>query len=312
MFVLNNNREPLIPCKPQRSRKILKNGDAKVLKRAPFTIKFVHGNSGYKQELLIGIYTGSKTIKCGLIGLGQVIYQSQVALCQYISKKMVQRAMYLYTYRGRMSRYRPARWENKASMRRNGRLASRILIALCEDFHHDLHVEQFELKMRESCAKHAKEIGILMSRLKYEWSFTETFWYENKHMREKVLQLPNEDYFDNFAICLGNDEYGHKKPVAYFNRHVSKGVRSEKQIPFDKAFWLKKHDIISTPQCIGFVKGRRSAGYFVLETITGNKIHASANIMKNTMRISTLTTTLTQPMKAVIAPVAKTTCILTA
>ncbi|MFA0697663.1 RRXRR domain-containing protein, partial [Vibrio sp. 10N.222.49.C9] len=32
VFVLNKNGEPLMPCKPQKARVLLKRGDAKVIK----------------------------------------------------------------------------------------------------------------------------------------------------------------------------------------------------------------------------------------------------------------------------------------
>ena len=50
----------------------------------------------------------------------------------------------------------------------------------------------------------------------------------------------------------------------------------------------------------GLVKGKRSSGYFALETILGEKVHASANIKKNTVLVSARTTTLTQLMEAAI------------
>ncbi|PTB30945.1 RRXRR domain-containing protein, partial [Photobacterium phosphoreum] len=38
VFVLNKNKEPLMPCLPSKARKLLKDGKAKVVKRTPFTI----------------------------------------------------------------------------------------------------------------------------------------------------------------------------------------------------------------------------------------------------------------------------------
>ena len=64
--------------------------------------------------------------------------------------------------------------------------------------------------------------------------------------------------------------------VASGDYQQTKGIRSEKKIPVGKLFGLKKHDFISTVQGTGFVKGKRSSGYFALETILGEKIHASA------------------------------------
>ncbi|WP_210447176.1 RNA-guided endonuclease IscB [Vibrio crassostreae] len=399
VFVLNKNGEPLMPCKPQKARVLLKRGDAKVIKRTPFTIKLIGGSSGYKQPLVAGMDTGSKTVGCAVVGLGKVIYQSQVALRQDVSKKMKLRAMYRRSRRGRKCRYRPARWLNRSSMRATGRLAPSLkskldshlrerdfvesilpisewrvetasfdihricnpevtgagyqngqqkdfynvkayvlhrdgyqcqsgrkgkhsnklhvhhiifrskggtgtpsnLLTLCEMCHNDLHSGQFELKAKKSRTKYATEVGIIKSRLKSKWSFIETFGYETKFKREQILGLPKEHYLDAVAICLEDGEYVEQNPTVYFKRHVAKGdyqltkgARSEKRIPVGKLFGLKKHDLISTPQGTGFVKGKRSSGYFALETITGGKVHASVNVKKNTVRLSARTTTLIQ------------------
>jgi HNH endonuclease. len=175
------------------------------------------------------------------------------------------------------------------------------LITLCESCHADLHAGKFELKVKKSRTKHATEIGIIKSRLKQEWLFTETFGYETKFKREQILGLPKEHYYDAVAICLEGVEFISKNNFVFFKRHVSKGdyqltkgSRSEKKIPVGKIFGLKKHDFISTPQGDGFVKGKRSSGYFALETITGEKVHASANVKKKAVRMSARTTTLIQ------------------
>ncbi len=414
VFVLNKNGEPLMPCKPQKARKLLAAGKAKVVTRVPFTIKLTFGSSGYKQPLTGGMDTGSKHVGCAVIGLGKIVYQSQIALRQDVSKKMQQRAMYRRARRGRKCRYRKARWANRASMRKEGRLAPSLkskldshlrekkfvetilpithwkvetasfdihkitnqrvqgveyqrgaqkdfynvkayvlwrdnytcqsgqkckhsdklqvhhivfrsnggtdtplnLISLCEKCHKDLHDGYFVLKSKKSKTKHATEIGIIKSRLKQRWHFEETFGYETKFKREQILSLPKTHYYDAVAICC-DSELMLPSSVVYFKRHVAKGdyqlttgKRSEKKIPVGKLFGLKKHDLIQTPQGTGFVKGKRSSGYFALETITGEEIHASANVKKDTVRLTARTTTLTQPMRAAIPPTAKAVGIL--
>jgi hypothetical protein len=107
------------------------------------------------------------------------------------------------------------------------------------------------------------------------------------------------------AICCADGELVQTASQVFHKRHVAsgdyqqtKGIRSEKKIPVGKLFGFKKHDFIKTPQGIGFIKGKRSSGYFALETILGKKIHASANIKKNTVRLTARTTTLTQQMES--------------
>lgn len=126
VYVINQHGKPLMPCVPPKARALLKEGKAKVIRRDPFTIKLLHGSSGYRQEVVAGMDTGSKTVGCAAIANGKVLYQAEVALRDDVSKKMEQRAMYRRNRRGRKTRYRPARWSNRASMRAEGRLVPSI------------------------------------------------------------------------------------------------------------------------------------------------------------------------------------------
>lgn len=126
VFVLNRHGKPLMSCKPSKAKKLLKTGKAKVVRRMPFTIKLLFGSSGYKQSVVAGIDSGSKVIGSAVIANGQVLYQAEIQTRQDVSKKMQQRAMYRKNRRGRKTRYRKARWQNRASMRKKGRIAPSI------------------------------------------------------------------------------------------------------------------------------------------------------------------------------------------
>jgi hypothetical protein len=62
VFIHNQNNKPLMPCKPSKARKLLKEGKAKVISRIPFTIKLLYGSSGYIQPIIAGMDTGSKVL----------------------------------------------------------------------------------------------------------------------------------------------------------------------------------------------------------------------------------------------------------
>ena len=123
VYVFNKKGKPLMPCKPAIARLLLKEGKAKCIRRTPFTIKLLTDTTGYKQEVVAGMDTGSKTIGCAAIANGKVVYQSEVQARQDVSKKMEQRRMYRRTRRSRKTQYRKARWQNRASMQKEGRLA---------------------------------------------------------------------------------------------------------------------------------------------------------------------------------------------
>ena len=61
-YVLNQHGHPLMPCSPAKARHLLKDGKAKLMKRAPFTIQLLYGSSGYWQDVTLGVDAGSKHI----------------------------------------------------------------------------------------------------------------------------------------------------------------------------------------------------------------------------------------------------------
>lgn len=396
VYVINKNGNPLMPCKSAKAKHLLKAGKAKVVNRIPFTIKLLWDCEENTQEVIAGMDTGSKTIGCAAIANGKVVYQSEVQVRQDVSKKMEQRKMYRRSRRSRKTRYRKARWQNRASMRKKGRLAPSIkskvdshlrekkfvesilpvtilkvetasfdihkisnpdvkrcdyqkgnqkgfynvkayvlhrdgyqcqkcktkkgnlhvhhivfrsnggtdtpsnLITLCEGCHDRLHNGEFEIKGARSKTKHATEVGVVKSQLKKRFGdFEETFGYETKFKREQVLQLPKSHHFDAVAICCEEGEIVSLSDSVYFKKHVAKGdyqqtkgSHSEKRIPTGKLFGLRKFDYIQTPKGIGFVKGKRSTGFFAISDLGGNVISPSVNVKKDCTRLKARTTTL--------------------
>jgi len=389
VYVLNKEGKPLMPCKPVIARLLLKEGKAKCIRRTPFIIKLLADTTEYKQEVVAGMDTGSKTVGCAAIANGKVVYQSEVQLRQDVSRKMEQRRMYRRNRRSRKTRYRKPRWQNRASMRKKGRLApstkSKVdshlrekqfvesilpvskwkvetasfdihkisnpnvkrweyqngnqkgfynvkayvlhrdnyqcqkcktkkgklhihhivfrsnggtnlpnnLITLCKECHEKLHKGEFKIKGMRSKTRHATEIGIVKSQLKKQFGdFEECFGYETKFKREQILQLPKKHYNDAVAICCSEGEiiepYDYvlyKKSISKGDYQQCKGIRSEKRIPTGKLFGIRKFDYIQTDKGSGFVKGKRSSGYFSIMDIFGNTIHNSVNIKKNVKRL---------------------------
>jgi len=77
VYVLNQDRKPLMPCTPVIARILLKEGKAKVKSRVPFTIKLTYKTTEYTQPVIGGMDTGSKTIGTAAIANGKVIYQAE-------------------------------------------------------------------------------------------------------------------------------------------------------------------------------------------------------------------------------------------
>ena len=398
VYVISKTGKPLMPCKEAKARKLLRVGKAKVKKRTPFTIKLLFDCEEETQDIIAGMDTGSKTIGTACIGNGRVLYQSEVAIRQDVSKKLERRRMYRRTRRGRKTRYRKPRWANRATSRRKERLAPSIrskveahlrekrfvesilpvnrwkvetakfdihkisdpnvsrwtyqkgrmkdfyntkayvlhrdnyqcqnkeckektnklevhhtvfrskggtdspgnLITLCADCHAALHRGEWELNGSVSKTKHATEVGIVRSQLiKVFGEHQETFGYETKLKREQILDLPKTHYHDAIAIACAEGEIVeplshlyHKRNIAKGDYQQTKGVRSEKLILTGKLFGLRKFDLIETPKGTGFVKGKRSTGFFAISDFDGTAIHNSVNVKKSCRRLSARTSTL--------------------
>lgn len=130
-----------MPTNQAKARILLKTGKAKVVSRVPFTIKLTYNSNSYTQPIVAGMDTGSKKIGCAAIGNNKVLYQSETEIRQDVSSKMQQRAMYRRTRRSRKTRYRPARFDNRANSRKDGRLAPSIRSKLESHLREKLFVE---------------------------------------------------------------------------------------------------------------------------------------------------------------------------
>ena len=127
VYVINQNGNPLMPCKPSKARKLLRDGKAKVVRREPFTIKLKWLATEYTQPLTLGIDNGSKTIGSAVRDEdNQVYYLSEITLRQDVKSKMDQRRMYRKTRRARKTRYRKARFLNRKNSTKNDRYAPTI------------------------------------------------------------------------------------------------------------------------------------------------------------------------------------------
>lgn len=124
VYVLNKHGTPLMPCKPQRARKLLKEKKAKVVKRTPFTIQLKYGSSGYKQPINLGVDSGYSHEGMSAITFKEEVYASDTQLRTDIVKLLSERRAYRRTRRSRKTRYREPRFKNRS--RENNWLAPSI------------------------------------------------------------------------------------------------------------------------------------------------------------------------------------------
>lgn len=113
VYVINNQGRPLMPCKPQQARKLLKGKKAKIINHEPFTIQLSYGSSGYTQPVTLGVDTGSKMIGLSAVANNKEVYASETELRNDIVKLLAGRKESRKFRRSRKTRYRKPRFDNR-------------------------------------------------------------------------------------------------------------------------------------------------------------------------------------------------------
>ena len=62
VYVINQRKEPLMPCSEQKARKLLKQNKAKIIEIKPFTIQLIIATGETKQDIILGIESGYNNI----------------------------------------------------------------------------------------------------------------------------------------------------------------------------------------------------------------------------------------------------------
>jgi 5-methylcytosine-specific restriction endonuclease McrA len=118
VFVLDHDKQPLMPCHPARARKLLKNGKAAVYRRYPFTIIMTYRVGGDLQPIEIKFDPGSRTTGIALVGHfdrgSEVIWAGNLNHRGHqIKRNLDSRRAVRRSRRNRKTRYRPARFNNR-------------------------------------------------------------------------------------------------------------------------------------------------------------------------------------------------------
>ena len=115
-----------MPCKPQKARKLLRNGKAKVIRREPFTIQLLYGSSGYRQHVTLGVDAGSKHIGLSATTSKKELFAGEVKLRTDIVNLLSTRRQFRRSRRSRKTRYRKSRFLNRVHSKHKGWLAPSI------------------------------------------------------------------------------------------------------------------------------------------------------------------------------------------
>ncbi len=125
VFVRNQDGTPLMPCTPAKARKLLRAGKARVVARSPFTIQLGWQCEGQVQDVTVGIDKGSSVTGISCVGNGAVLLAAEIHHRRDVKEKLDTRRAHRRSRRNRKW-YRPARFLNRASSKRSGRLPPSI------------------------------------------------------------------------------------------------------------------------------------------------------------------------------------------
>lgn len=170
-YVIATDGTPLMPCHNAKARILLKDGKAKVIRREPFTIKLLYETTSYTQPLTLGVDTGSGTLGTAVAkDNSDIVYMSEVVVRNDITDKMTRRSKYRKNRRSRKTRYRKARWLNRAN---------------------SMRTDRFSPTMQSKLNSHMKEIEYIKSVLPVTTLVFETGKFDTHLMKNPSLANPN-------------------------------------------------------------------------------------------------------------------------
>lgn len=111
VFVVDAEGKPLLPCHPARARKLLKSGNAEVLRGSPFAIKLKYPVSDPVGSLRAKVDDGSRYVGIALVNehTGEVVFRGVLIQRGDVVRLLTLRREYRRGRRYRIVRHRPCR-----------------------------------------------------------------------------------------------------------------------------------------------------------------------------------------------------------
>jgi len=123
--VINMRGEALMPTTHGKARRILEQGNAKVLKRKPFTIQLQYASGETTQPITLGIDAGYKHVGFSAVTHKAELLCGTLELRTDIPKKLMEKSMYRRNKRNKLW-HRPPRFLNRVGSKKKGWLAPSI------------------------------------------------------------------------------------------------------------------------------------------------------------------------------------------
>ena len=115
-----------MPCSPAKARLLLKEKKAVVRHRTPFTIQLTQATGETVQPVTLGVDAGSKFVGISASSKKAELYASEVIIRNDITELLATRRELRRSRRGRKTRYRAPRFDNRVCSKHKGWLAPSI------------------------------------------------------------------------------------------------------------------------------------------------------------------------------------------
>ncbi|MBG1258124.1 RRXRR domain-containing protein [Nostoc commune] len=107
VFVINSLGSALMPTTPRNARLLLKENQATIALRSPFTIQLNYSTGVYKQPITLGIDAGFKHIGYSAVTENEELVGGEVELLNDMSERITERRKYRRTRRNRLRHRAP-------------------------------------------------------------------------------------------------------------------------------------------------------------------------------------------------------------
>jgi 5-methylcytosine-specific restriction endonuclease McrA len=201
VYVINQNGQPLMPCRPSKARKLLRDRRARVIGRCPFTIKLLWDCEKQVQEVTLGIDKGSQ-------------YQDPTRLDENLRIACLMRDGYRCQQCGKENTRLEA--HHLVFKEHGGKDTLANLLCLCEQCHHKVHEGKLPLKA-SGVSGHLDQIAqrtmqgksYLYATLGRQVPLSTLFGYQTATLR-KLRNLPKAHDAD--ALCIATYQTGEMVP----------------------------------------------------------------------------------------------------
>lgn len=191
VYVQDINGNPLMPTtRHGKVRRLLKNNKAVVVNLCPFTIRLTYETTNYKQEITLGVDTGTKHVGLSATTKSKELYSSEVILRSDIVDLLSTRREQRRTRRNRL-RYRKPRFHNRVGANKSNWIAPSIQqridshIKIVSDVYKILPVSKLIIEVAQFDTQKIKNPDI--TNIEYQQGDQLGFW----NVREYVLTRDN-------------------------------------------------------------------------------------------------------------------------